>query len=270
MQTGWNTRRTHAPRWHRGALIAWIPLLSLSLLDAPKTADAKKGEPKELALTNYTIKANDITASIRVTKFDEKQLEKIGEDFKNTYSVRNLNLSFKNPDKIRLEGRSPTRGTALMILNGATRSIDVPRFHIRSSENLDKSPGKRQSLLEFGGVLSADTLRFMQGSFVKEEDLAGKPSLAYDLRYSGAVTGSHYRVWIDPKTRITLKREWYDNDNQLRATFLYSDPHEYGPDVWLPGRVEVRNAEGVVGAIIVMDGVKINQGLSDSLFTLNP
>ena len=261
---------TATKRWRTGSLFALLPLLGLSILALPTPAAPGRGEIEARNIADYAVKAEDITATLRVTKFDPKELEKISDDFATTYSLRNLTLSFKNPDKIRLEGKSPTRGTALMILNGPTRFFEVPKFHIHTAENLTKSPGKRQSLLEFGGVLSSETLRFMQGSFIKQEAQEGQAALAYDLRYQGIETGPHYRVWINPKTHITVKREWYDNDNHLRATFTYLEPHEVGPNVWLPGRVEVRNAEGALGAVIAMDNIKVNQGLSDSLFVVSP
>jgi|GEM_PF-393785 len=250
----------------RSLLAALTPLLGIAALTVPMIAGSARRGAEIKDISDYTIQAKDLTATLHVTKFDTKELEKIGSDFTTTYSLRNLTLSFKNPDKIRLEGKSPTRGTALMILNGPDRYFEVPKFNIHKTENLTKSPGKRQSLLEFGGVLSAETLRFMEGSFVKQEPQDGQMALAYDLKYQGSDTGSHYRVWINPQTRITVKREWYDSENQLRATFTYLEPHEVGPNVWLPGRVEVRNAEGNLGAVIALDTVKINQGLADSLF----
>ncbi len=231
-------------------------------------ADKPGAKADAPAIIGFTSKIEDLQAAVSVTKFEPTEMEKIGKDFGAPYRIRHLTLQYKQPDKIRLEGKSPTLGTALMIVNGAARYVTIPKLRLRKTENFGNAPGKRQSLLEYCGLLSPDTLRFMQGRFVRQETLDEQTTLVFDLTYQGTERGAHYRLWIDPKTRVTLKREWYDRDNTLRATFAYLDAQEVAPNLWLPTRVEVRNAEGAVAAITTYSGVKINQGLDDSRFAI--
>ena len=156
-----------------------------------------------------------------------------------------------------------------MILNGATRFYAVPKLHIKKTEDLAKSPGKRQSLLEYGGLVAPDTLEFMQGAYVKQESDDGIETSVFDMTYQGPTGGTHYRLWIDPKTRVVTKRVWFDGDNKLRATFTYLDIHEAAPGIWLPGRIEVKNADGVVAAEVAISDAKVNTALPDSLFDVN-
>ncbi|HZP83146.1 MAG TPA: outer membrane lipoprotein-sorting protein [Chthonomonadaceae bacterium] len=228
---------------------------------------ARPGDPRDLS--DLTTKIEDMQASVQVTKLDSKELEKIGKDFGVTYRIRNLILQYKQPDKLRLTGRIPVLGEAVLIMNGAMRYYHVPKLE-KKVEDLEKSPGKRLSLLEYSGVLSPNTLSYMQGRFVREEMQDGRAALVYDMTYQGQEAGSHYRLWIDPDTRITRKREWYDRENRLRATFFYCDPQEVADGIWLPSRVEVRNAEGVTAAATTIRNVQINQGLSDDLFAIHP
>ncbi|MCW3099188.1 MAG: hypothetical protein JWL77_4806 [Chthonomonadaceae bacterium] len=248
--------------------VALLPML------ANRTAaeDPKPGRVAELGdIQTFVTKLDDLDAALKVTKYDPLELEKIGPDFKTTYSVRNLNLQFKQPDKLRLEGHSATRGSALMILNGTMRFYSVPKFRLKKSEDLVNAPGKRQSLLEYAGLVVPDTLRFMQAQFVKLEAMNGENAAVFDLTYQGpGAGGSHYRVWLDTRTHITLKRDWFDSANKLRATFVYLDPHEVTGGVWLPGRLEVKNAEGAVAAEVTFSDAKANQKLPDSLFDITP
>ena len=229
-------------------------------------------------LSELTTKLNDLQATMQITKCDGKELEKIGADFQRTYQfqdmLRDITLEYKQPDKMRISGKNAILGKAAIVMNGPLRRFDVPRqFRVGSKngpkvEDLKDAPGKRQSLLEYSGLLAPSTLDYMQGKFVRQEQLDGQTTDVFDLTYKGVTGGSHYRAWFDPKTRLTLKREWYSMDGKLKATFYYLEPHEVAEGVWLPARVEVKNAYGVSAAITTLDNVKINQGLADDLFTI--
>lgn len=220
---------------------------------------------------SMTTAIDDMEVSFKVGQLDSKELAKIGRDFAFStgmqYRLKNLTLQYKKPDKIRLTGQLPAFGEALLILNGPTRYYKVPRLQKRV-ENLEKSPASRLSMLEYSGILSPDTLSFMKGTFVRTDKQDGKDMLVYDMNYQGPTSGIHYRLWFDPVTHINTKREWIDGDNKLKATFLYSEPKEVKPGVWLPTRIEVKNADGMTAAVTSLEDVKIDQGLSDDLFTI--
>jgi len=108
----------------------------------------------------------------------------------------------------------------------------------------------------------------MSGTFVKPETLDGHAADVFDMRYTGSNSLQHYRVWLDCTTHTTLKREWYGGDNLLRATFLYDETKEVIPGVWLPTRVKIKNADGVVAAVLTLEDIKVNQGLVDGLFEI--
>lgn len=229
-------------------------------------------------LTELTTKLDDLQATVQITRCDSKELEKISLDFQRTYQfqdmLRDVTLEYKQPDKMRISGKNAILGKASIVMNGALRCFQVPRsFRLGGKsgpkvEDLKDAPGKRQSLLEYGGLLAPATLDYMQGKFVRQETLDGQPLSVFDLTYKGVTGGSHYRAWFDPKTRLTVKREWYGMDGKLKATFYYQEPHEVAEGVWLPAKVEVKNADGVSAAITTIDNVKINQGLADDLFTI--
>ncbi len=220
-------------------------------------------------------KANDILthckemeASIVVSKIDYTELEKIGKDFSATYRMKNLHVYYQNPDKIRIETSSRVYGDALLILNGTKRYYAVSKLNLRKMEDLDKDSAKRQSLLEYGGQMSEGTLQFMTATFLKEESLEDTPTLVFELKYKTTVPASSYLVWVDPKTRLTLKRVWRDKDGKVKATFLYSNPKEIGEGVWVPGHCEIKNAEGVFSAALDFKEAKVVSGLDTGLFEI--
>lgn len=227
-----------------------------------------RGESETKDIAQLATKLTDVEATVRVTKFDSAELEKIGQDFKSTYSLRNLNFQYKQPNKIRMEAHSPTRGNALLVMNGPLRYYEVAKFKIHNTENLESKPGRRQSMLEYAGLLSPGTLEFMEGKYVREEPLAGKPKSVFELRYRGETKGSYYRLWFDRVTQITSRREWYDSTGKLRATFTYSEPQDLGSNLWMPGKIEVKNGDGILAAILTITNIKINQGLEDTLFAI--
>jgi len=212
----------------------------------------------------------ELEAFLVVSQVDYKELEKIGKDFSATYRMKNLHLYYQSPDKIRLETSSRVYGDALLLLNGAKRYFAVSKLNLRKVEDLGMDSVKRQSLLEYGGQLSEGTLQFMTAKFVKEEQVGETPTLVFDLKYKTNLPASSYRIWVDPKTRLTLKRVWYDKEGKMKATFLYTNPKEIGEGVWVPGHCEITNAEGVFSAALDFKEAKLASGLSAGLFEIKP
>lgn len=210
----------------------------------------------------------DLEAIVKISKVDSVELEKIGADLKASYAVRKLSFQYKTPDKLRLEGHSATRGSATMIMNGAMRYYEVSLLKMKKTENLEAKSGKRQSLLEYVGLISPGTLQFMQGQYLKDDTLDGTSAEVYELKYLKEDKGSFYRVWIDPKQKNVLKREWLDGAGKLRAAFKYGDAKESAPGIWLPTQVEVSNGEGKSAAVLTLSNIKVNQGLTDEPFQI--
>ena len=210
----------------------------------------------------------DLEATVKISKVDSVELEKIGADLKASYAVRKLSFQYKTPDKLRLEGHSATRGSATMIMNGAMRYYEVSLLKMKKTENLESKSGKRQSLLEYVGLISPGTLKFMQATYLKDDALDGTSAEVYELKYLKEEKGSFYRVWIDPKQKNVLKREWFDGAGKLRAAFKYGDAKESAPGIWLPTQVEVSNGEGKSAAVLTLSNIKVNQGMTDEPFEI--
>ena len=124
--------------------------------------------------------------------------------------------------------------------------------------------------MDYVGLVSPGTLQFMDGKLLRSEMIGDREILVYEMRFQGEEKNSFYRVWIDKQTLVTVKREWLDAAGKLRATFLYLDAQEIASGIWLPTKLEVKNAEGVSAAVLALSDIKANQGLSDVPFALTP
>jgi outer membrane lipoprotein-sorting protein len=225
-------------------------------------------EPRILDVTARNLQ--DVAFTARVGSANQRELAKINTDFANSYRFKSSNVWIKEPLKLRME--SKVEDTSIFfIVNGTTRLVKIPKARINQREDLSRAPGKRQTPLDFGLLTPSLFGDFFQGKFVRTEtrgEFAG--CHVFDLTYVPALKdGTRHRVWIDPKTRFTAKREWYSQfGGALMATFVYDQAREFN-GVWIPTRVTVKNAEDKVGGATNYVSVRVNQGLPDSLFKVD-
>lgn len=206
----------------------------------------------------------DAAFTARVVRGDQRELAKINKDFANSYRFRFVNTWLEEPFRLRLE--STVDDTKIFfILNGSTRLVRIPRSNVNLRENLEDSPGKRQTVLDFGLLTPSLMKDLFDAKFVRNDRATG--SAVFDLNYKkrfGDTT--RHRIWMHPQRRYVERREWYSQiDGRLLATFLYEEPVQQA-NVWFPTRLTVRNAENKVAGITEYTNVRVNQGLSDNLF----
>lgn len=205
----------------------------------------------------------DAAFTARVTKAAQSELGKINKDFANSYRFSSTKVFVKEPFMLRLEATVDDTDI-LFILNGTTRVVRVPRARISQRENLSKSPGKRQTLLDFGLLTDSMFKGLFEAKYVRTDRATG--DFVFDITYLKAFDDtSRSRVWVDPAKRYVTKREWYSQPGRQLATFLYENPVKQG-STWFPTRLTVKNVDNRVAGVTDYVGVKLNAGLSDNLF----
>jgi len=230
-----------------------LTALLLGLLAVHAKADAPRLQ--DLA----TSRIDDLQVTATVVKADQAALRKISRDFGMTYLLKEVVLSYKEPNKLRMES-----SIGFYVVNGSARFFRVPQLNLKKRDDLGTSPGKRYSLLEIG-LLPRSLLAVAAYRHLRDETLAGLPVHVFEITYRGDPTSRNV-VWIDPRTRLIVRREWHNGEGELKAVFTYQNPREVLPGLWIPTRIELRNADGVVAGITDYANVKVNQGLADSLF----
>jgi outer membrane lipoprotein-sorting protein len=208
----------------------------------------------------------DATMVATVVRGDQRELQKINNDFGQSYRFKSTKIQFKEPFKIRLEA-SAEDTSILYVLNGATQIIRVPRARINTRQDLSNAPGRRQTTMDFGVLTSSLFNNFFTATFVRQDRATG--AAVFDIRYVPALDDtSRHRVWIDPERKYVMRREWYNQVDRQLATFVYEQPKQFS-GVWMPTQMTVRNVENKVAGITRYESIAVNTGLAESLFDVN-
>ncbi len=208
---------------------------------------------------------HDAAFTAKVVQKDEKELQKINDDFGQGYRFNSTSVRMKEPYKLRLDANVEDT-TVTYVVNGAARRFKVPRLRVNHTDDLTRKPGNRQTVMDFGVLTPVLFTDFLDASFVRIDRATA--NAVFDLTYKPVFKDkTRYRVWLDPKTRLIVKREWYHRKGRFVATFYYDAPVNEG-GAWMPTKLTVKNAEDKVAGITRYDGVRINQGIADDVFRL--
>lgn len=208
---------------------------------------------------------HDASFTAKVVQKDFKELEKINDDFGQGYRFDSTFVRIEEPFKLRLDANVEDTKMSYVV-NGPTRLIRVPRLRVNTRQDLSKKPGSRQTAMDFGVLTPSLFATFLDATFVRVDRATG--DAVFDLTYKPALRDkTRYRVWLDPKTHLIAKREWYHRKGRFVGTFYYDNPVNEG-GAWMPTRLTVKNADDKVGGVTQYVGVRINQGIPDDVFAL--
>ena len=236
-------------------IVTPIAVLAAPLLSAQGTS-----------IANYTQSAfRDIQFNAVIERKNLTELRKINPEFANTYLFDSILVRAKEPFKLRLDAAADDT-KATYVINGTLQQFRVPRLGLKKNDDLAKYPGRRQTLLDFAIPTPSLFNGFFNATYVRNDRETGSP--IFDLKFPAATEDtSRQRVWIDKAKHYIFRREWYSQNDRLRAVFLYENPVQAN-GVWFPTRLTVRNAEDKIAGVTRYSNVKANQGLEDSLFKL--
>lgn len=218
-------------------------------------------------INDYAVsKLDDFSGAMKIVEFDEHEGVKINRDFPIIYKIKgDIKVRYKEENKLRIDGLLGA-SRATFIINGTTQYASIPAAHIKTVRSLGREPGKRKTLLDMG-MISAGYLAYTQAEFKRTQVIDGVLCAVFSVSYSDKkLDTSHRMIWIDPKTKITLKRDEYSQEGKLNATFLYKQPFEVQPGVWFPSRIEAYNNEGKKAGVTAYSDIKVNVGLPESDF----
>ncbi len=235
--------------------------LALCALAISCTSGSGRPRPTPQLGEVATALIKDVQATVTVEKADSEELRKINREFGLTYKLKEVTLSYKEQDKLRMEGR-----IGVYIVNGATRLFRFPQLGIKKKDELGDSTANRPTLLDIG-VVPSSLLPITRARYLRDEAIDDRTASVFELSFTDDT--QKYMVWIDPKTHVLIKKTWFDSLGKLKATFFYKDVRELSPGIWAPTRLEVRNSEGTVAGVTTCRDLKVNQGLADSLFEIS-
>lgn len=249
-------------------------LLCGMLASHPGTSQAKPAAPFAAPIdTNIEAyvcaKLDDFQATMQVVSVDARELSKISKDAASINQVLerlgNVKMRYKEPNMVRIEGTK--EGTkATYIINGTVQYAGLNG--VKTKRNFGNEPGKRKSLMDVG-LISEYYLTYTNAKFLREGTVEGKPVAIFEMRYKPQFNDtSHHVVYIDPKTKVVLKRDSYTQEGKLQAVYLYKNVQQVAPGIWFPTRIEAKNTDNVVAGVTGYRDIKVNVGIADSVFQL--
>jgi outer membrane lipoprotein-sorting protein len=234
---------------------------------AGNTATAAESPNPSTSIADYVAsKLDDFTATMKIAQYDEKASLKINKDFGLIYQLKSdVKVRYKEENKYRADARVKTSNLTY-ILNGTRQHVRWSPPDIKDTRDLGNEPGKRKTLLDVG-LISSAYLAYTRAEFKRTQPVDGVNCAVFRISYRDQnLDTSHRLVWIDPTTRVTLKREEYTQEGKLSTTWYYRNPKQVAPGIWFPSRIEVYNNEGQKAGTTLYTDVKVNQGLDDSIF----
>ncbi len=233
------------------------PYLLPALIALP--ALSAQAAPDIHTLTSSSIKT--LQASSTIVTENQDALKTIPGDIALAYRLHRGMLAYKQPGMLRIEASIPHIATGYYIINGNQKLTVAPFVH--KVQDTTGAPGKRQSLLDFG-LVPPELLNDYNITFQRREN----GLLCYKVQPKQASETNYDLIWIDPKTHITTQRYNYDRQGKFAKWFLYKNPQQVAPGIYVPTRVELYNTQNKLAGATVYQNIRVNQPLSDSLFKI--
>ncbi len=204
---------------------------------------------------------NDAKFVARAVKGDQKELKKINDDFGQSFRFTKTTAYVKEPFMLRME--SEVDDTKLMyVLNGGKKVYKLGKLSY--TDNVEKAPGKRQTLFDFGILTPSLFKDFYVAKYIRTDSASG--DYVFDVTYNPKYDDTtRYRIWVDKDKKIVNKRVWFAQEGHQRATFIYENAKKLD-GIWFPTRCTVKNVDDKVAGITEYEQISINPGLPDSLF----
>jgi hypothetical protein len=207
---------------------------------------------------------HDASFTAKVLKKDQRELQKINDDFGQAYRFANTSVRLKEPFKLRLDA-SVEDTTVTYVINGTLQHFKIARLGLNKKEDLSKDPGRRQTLLDFGVLTPSMLSDLFDAKFVRVDRATN--DVVFDLTYQAKFKDkTRFRVWIDPDKKYITKREWYQRKGRMVATFIYDTPVTEG-GATMPSKQTVKNGDDIIAGQTSYVGVRINQGIADDVFS---
>lgn len=200
---------------------------------------------------------NDVRCNLVVTSSDQRELQKMGKVFAETYEFKKAKVVFKSPDNLKINGALGMMKVEF-ITAGNVRHIRVPSMRYKKREDITDEQEKRMSPLDIG-VMSDVIWDIYNVSMIRTEKYEDG-SLAYILKLKTAKSQKYQLIWVDGKDCKLLRRDRMLENGSIKVRTMYSD-HTKVNGIWVPNKAEVYNGEGKLAATTETKEITINTGV---------
>jgi len=225
------------------------------------------GVRAEEALGGYAQAAlRDFVATGSVLQKNDAELQKIDKNYAQGYRFRESLIQYKEPLKLRIDSKAGLFSVRY-IINGKRKSTQVPGLHINKVKDITGRPGQEQSMLDSGIITPGFLADKVDSRFVGQQTLDGRKVPVFEFWYTDEPHSRHHFVWMDPAKKFVLRHDVNNRSGGLKMRFQFSQPLQVA-GVWVPRRIEVYNPEGRLAAVTQYTSIRVNSGLSESLFRI--
>jgi hypothetical protein len=223
------------------------------------------GVRAEEALGNYAQPAlRDFAATGSVLQKDDAELRKIDKNFVQGYRFRESLIQYKEPLKLRVDSKAGLF-TVRYVINGKRKSTQFAGLH--KVKDITGRPGEEQSMLDSGIITPGFLADNVESRIVGQQTLDGRKVPVFEFWYTDEPHSRHHFVWMDPVKKIVLRHDVNNRSGGLKMRFMFKQPSRVA-GVWVPRRIEVYNPEGRLAAVTQYTSIRVNTGLSESLFRI--
>ena len=206
----------------------------------------------------------DFSAAGVIVQKNDAALNKIGRNFAQGYRVRELPIWYKEPSKLRVDAKAGFLSIRYVI-NGNRKATQVPALHISKVKGHHRPPGRGAGDAGLG-IITPLVPRQRGGLPLCRSPGAGRASVpVFEFWYTADKISRHHMLWIDPEKRIILRHDVDDRHGHPWVRYVLKQPIQMA-GIWVPTRLEVYSADGHLAAVTRYTNVKVNSGLSESLF----
>ncbi len=235
---------------------AWAAVCGLLLAFSIREAFAAPAL-QEFASTDV----KTMSANSEITTENQPELRKIPGDIALAYRLHRGAMKYIQPGMLRVETSIPLLGSGYYVVNG-NRTLTVAPF-VHKVRDVSDAPGKKQTLLDFG-LVPPELFNDYDAAFERHDGTY----LVYNVTPKQKSETYRYEIWIDPKTKITVRRLDYDRHGVLTKSESYINPIQAAPGIYVPSAVQLYNSQNKLAGVTVYQNVKVNQPLNPSLFNI--
>ena len=204
----------------------------------------------------------DISMVGVVTYKNKKAIAKIESNYARLYEFKSAVVSYKDPDKLRMDGKLGMVKFEY-IINGWSKIVRAPTIRFSKREDFTGDPAKLQDAFDLGIVTPA-LWRNRRIEVIEDPEAAQNHEIKIRLYWPKGDMA--LLAWLDEQDLWLKRFEKRTGDGKLQLKVLYLNPRKVGGVIWMPTTVEIYTSDGEKAGTSEYTDVKVNTGLPDSLF----
>lgn len=191
-----------------------------------------------------------------------------------TPKTRDLEIRRKGQDDsqkvlVKLAGPADLKGTALLSKSKGKESdqwLYLPSSkQPRRIQSGNKSGSFMDSELSYEDMGTSADAKY-ENKIIGNKIEAGRKFTLVENTPKGESSYSKTVIWVDDKTTLVGKIEYFDKTNKPLKVSTFSGYKKFG-NVWRAQKIKVDNLQNKRGTTLELSDLKLNKGLNDDEFT---